>query len=84
MEEKAPTVITPPQINNAKRINEASKSKLSRKSDLQRRLEEDILMASQVGDTAWLEQCLATTSLSLNFTDSDVCEAFCWLQFCIP
>lgn len=61
-----------PQINNAKVSNQTSKSKPQTKSDLQRRLEEDVLMATRVGDAEWLQQCLETTKFSLDFTDSDV------------
>ena len=58
-----------PQINNAIRSHE---TRLRTKSDLQRRLEEDVLMASRVGDTTWLQQSLETANISLTFTDSDV------------
>ena len=62
----------PPQINNARQVSEVSKSSLRRKSDFHRRIEEDILMASRVGDTAWLERSLKTATLPLDFTDDDV------------
>lgn len=74
--EKAAAVKNRPQINNAKQVSEVSKSKERRKSDFHRRIEEDILMASRVGDAAWLERSLtttiSTTMLSLDFTDNDV------------
>eukprot|EP00794_Sanderia_malayensis_P005294 gene5294-5963_t len=44
---------------------------LRTKSALEKKIEEDVLMASKVGDSVWLEQSLATKQIPLNFTDSN-------------
>ena len=46
--------------------------RLETKSALHRRLEDDVLMASQVGDAVWLQQSLETTKLSLGVANNDV------------
>ena len=63
---------TPEHVNNARQVSDTSKSKLQKKSDLQRRLEDDVLMASRVGDPVWLEQSLDMMKISLDFEDKDV------------
>ena len=68
----AASTSTPDHVGNARQINGTSKSKLQKKSDLQRRLEDDVLMASRVGDPLWLEQSLDMMKISLNFEDKDV------------
>jgi len=62
---------TPEHVTNARQVSDTSKSKLQKKSDLQRRLEDDVLMASRVGDPVWLEQSLDMMKISLDFEDKD-------------
>ncbi len=46
--------------------------KVPTKSALQKKIEEDVLMASKVGDSVWLQQSLSTKQIPLDFTDKDV------------
>ena len=47
------------------------------KSALEKRIEEDVLMASKVGNVAWLEQSLATKQIALTAADGDVSYCCC-------
>lgn len=58
--------------NRSSKLHIIKARQLQTKSALQKRLEEDVLMAAKVGDAIWLQQSLETKKVDLQSMNDDV------------